>query len=173
MTTFLLAGERRMGMHEDARRDHLVIFATRQEVEAGELEPVARLLMKLLLPETAKTAKGRVLFGIKGYDDDPRQLWEVPGVRSWMRQLDALFPYWFYFLDTGPRSTLGFVAFSLCAYEKVPGGSHIPPEELQEFLRDHFVAMNGLCAVLGETAEENDARTEAITRYFFPRRADA
>jgi hypothetical protein len=162
-----------MGTHDEGRAGPLVLAATRQDVEAGELEPIARLLLPLTIPETARQAKGRVLFGIKGYEDDPRQLWEIPEVRRWMRQLDAVFPFWFYFLDTGPRSTLSFVAFSLCAYEEEPGGPRIPPEELHRFLGEHFRAMNRMFEMTGETAEENDARTTAIDRFFFPRRADA
>ena len=92
------------------------------------IQPARRaMLNKLLAPEVAKRVQGRLFFGIRGYEDDPRDLWEFPEVRTWMRDLNAKFPYWFYFMDLGPHSTLAVVAFSLCQYEKVPGGKRIPP----------------------------------------------
>ena len=151
-----------------ARIDGLALYATRAEVEGGNIASASAMLSKLLAPEVARRVQGRLLFGIRGYEDDPKDLWEFPEVRRWMRDLNAKFPYWFYFMDLGPRSTLAFVAFSLCQYEKVPGGKRIPPEELQRFLVSGFAAMNLLCKQLGESPEKVDQRSKEIARFFFP-----
>ncbi|MGH7085618.1 MAG: chlororespiratory reduction 6 domain-containing protein [Stellaceae bacterium] len=154
--------------HPAARVDNLVLMGARAEVEAGDVSHTMKALNKLLHPDNAKRLKGRLIFGINGYDDDPRDLWEVAEVRVWMQMVDREFPFWLYFMDLGPRSALGFVAFYLCRWEKVPGGKLIPPEDLQAFLLVHFAAMNHLAARLGEVQEEIDARSQAIVRFIFP-----
>src|SRR6516162_1713428 len=98
----------------NARADYLVIMASREEVEARDVSRASASLKRLLEPNNARRLKGKLVFGIGGYDADPRELFEIPEVRTWMRKLDREFPYWFYFLDLGPRSTLSFVTFSLC-----------------------------------------------------------
>lgn len=157
--------------HPDARVDHLVLKASRQEVESDDTSRAFAKLNKLLVPSTAKRARGRLIFVITGYDDDSRDLWEIPQVQAWMRKLDIEWPYWFYFMDTGKHSTLPLVAFSLSKWDKVPGGKTIPPHELQWFLQRHFEAMNSLSHKLNETQEETDARSREINTYFFPESA--
>jgi hypothetical protein len=89
-----------------ARVDRLVLHASRAEVEAADIDHALSALDKLLKPEVAQRLKGRLIFEIRGYEDDPRDLWEIPEVRAWMKALDQAFPYWFYFMDVGPGSTL-------------------------------------------------------------------
>jgi len=152
----------------EARVDGLELYATRAEVEAGDINHALAALGKLLVPEVAKRLQGRLLFGIRGYQDDPRDLWEIPEVREWMQALNAKFPYWFYFMDLGPNSTLGFVAFSLCRYTKVPGGKQIPPEVLRPFMLSGVAAMKLLCKQIGESRERVGQRSEEIVKFFCP-----
>jgi hypothetical protein len=151
-----------------ARVDGLEFFATRAEVEGGNVTGAPAMLNRLLAPEVARRVQGRLFFGIRGYEDDPKDLWEFPEVRRWMQALDAKFPYWFYFMDLGPRSTLALVAFSLCKYEKVPGGKQIPPAELRRFLLSGLAAMNILCKQIGESPESVSQRSKELTKFFFP-----
>jgi hypothetical protein len=153
--------------HPGARVDGLVLHASRSEVEARDIDHASTALDNLLNPEVAHRLKGRLIFEIRGYEDDPRDLYEIPEVRAWMHALDQIFPYLFYFMDVGPRSTLSFVAFSLCEWEKVPNGKQIPPDELQRFLIFHFGAMSLLSKRLGESSSENDRRILEIGRFFF------
>jgi hypothetical protein len=146
----------------------LLLKGSRKEVEAGDISGALASLNKLLKPEVALRLKGRLSFGIDGYDDDPLELFEIPEVRYWIQQLCLQFPYWFYFMNLGPASTLKLIAFSLCKYEKVPGGKAIPLDELQKFLIFNFKAMNALSEELGESKEENDRRAREINQYFFP-----
>jgi hypothetical protein len=152
----------------NARVDYLVIMGSREEVEAGDVSKVSASLKKLLTPENGKRLKGRLVFGIGGYDADPRELFEIREVRTWMHALDREFPYWFYFMDLGPRSTLSFVTFSLCRYEKVPGGKMVDRDDLLMFVTTHFSAMNQLAVSLGITEEEINDRSGAISEFFFP-----
>jgi hypothetical protein len=69
-------------------------------------------------------------------------------------------------MDLGPRSTLAFVAFSLCKYESVPGGSIIPPDELKQFLIAKLAVLNELAIQLGIARQDIDARSREIDRFF-------
>ena len=146
----------------EARVELLVLKASKEEVDRRDISHALTSLEKLLKPDIARRLKGRLIFEVHGYDDDPRELWHIPEVCTWMRRLDKRFPYWFYFMYVGQHSTLSFVAFSFCQHERTQGGSEIPPNELQRFLYSHFSAMNCLSMELCETQEENDARTKEM-----------
>ena len=126
------------------------------------------MLDKMLNPEVAKRLRGKLIFEIDGYLDDTRELYVIPEVREWMAVLDCAFPYWFYFMNVGPQSTLSFVVRSLCRYEGVPGDSVIPPDELQRFIIAHFAAMNVLASKLGDSQQDVDAQSREIGRFFAP-----
>lgn len=146
--------------------DALTYFASREQVESSEINDALHFFVRLLEPGTAQRFKSRVLFGISGYDEDPRELHQVPEVRSWMRELDLVFPYWFYFLARVP-ATMHFVAFSLCDYVQTPRGDHIKPEVLADFVVRHFAAMNELCEKLGEPEEEIQKLSKEIEACFY------
>jgi hypothetical protein len=122
----------------------LIVSVSREEIEAGDTRHVSETLRKLLNPEVANRTKGRLFLIINGYDDDPRDLWEFSDVCAWMKAVDKDFPYWFYFMDLGPHSTLALIAFTLCKYQKVPAGKQIPYDELMQFLRPRLKAWPSL-----------------------------
>ncbi len=35
----------------------------------------------------------------EAYDDDSRDVWNIPQIRQYVKKLDAEFPYWFYCAD--------------------------------------------------------------------------
>jgi hypothetical protein len=146
--------------------DTLTYFASREQVESRDISDALQFFVRLLEPETAKRFKSWVLFGISGYDEDPRELYEIPDVRLWMRELDDLFPYWFYFLSKH-SSTMEFVTFSLCDYMETPRGAEIKPDSLADFLTRHFGAMNELCEKLGEPEEEIEKLSKEIEVCFY------
>jgi len=53
----------------------------------------------LTSPETARNHFEKIDIVFHGYDDDTRQLFEIPEVRNFAFKLDEAFPYWFYFLS--------------------------------------------------------------------------
>ena len=91
--------------------DFLMLQAARLDVERMDTTEMLTSLKRLLKEDFARRFQQRVAVGIDGYDDDTRELFEIPDVRTYMAKLDADWPYWFYYLYPGPEvpSTLPWV----------------------------------------------------------------
>jgi len=149
--------------------DFLMLQAARVDVERVDTIEMLTSLKRLLRKDFAKRFQQRVAIGIDGYDDDTRELFEIPEVRTYMAKLDAEWPYWFYFLYPGPEvpSTLPWVALSLCRYEVTPQGVRLEPGSPAPFLDVHFGAMNSICEWLGDSVERNKEMTDSILACLF------
>lgn len=153
--------------------DLLMVMGSREEVESGDHSQTLATLTTLLREDKCRQFRQRVMFGISGYDDDPRELFEIPEVRRWVIGLDAKWPYWFFFLWAGQRSTLPLIAFCLCPFTVLPqGGKLIEPEALAAFQSRSFVAMNGICEWLGDSDEVNIEMSDRIMEVFQGKRTD-
>ena len=92
--------------------DPIVIVIAREEVESQDISRALSMLKApLSTPETAKEHFEKIDIAFHGYDDDTRELFEIPEVRTFVFKLDEAFPYWFYFLS---KNDLGLQALVLC-----------------------------------------------------------
>jgi hypothetical protein len=97
----------------------IVLVVSRDEVERLDFSGCLGVLDSLIESrEKAMRFRDRVVFGVDGYNDDPRELFEVPEVRTFVRELDAKWPYWFFFLSKA-TGALKMIMFSLCRYQRV------------------------------------------------------
>jgi len=146
--------------------DLIIIQAERRNVEEADIRPTLANLNKLLEADNTRDFFERVEFCVTGYDNDPRELCEIPEVRNWMAMLDQKFPYWFLFLNKDSQS-LGFVTFTLCHYIKMPeGGIFLDPAGLQNFMLVHFAAVNELADQGILTEDENQTISENVADYY-------
>jgi hypothetical protein len=73
---------------------------SRREVEQGDLASVlARLKVFLATREDAWLYRGQMTLVVDGYNDDPRELVDIPQVRTLLRNLEAEWPYWGFFFN--------------------------------------------------------------------------
>ena len=73
----------------------VVLMISRREVEQGDLASVlARLKVFLTTREDAWLYRGQMTLVVDGYNDDPRELVDIPQVRTLLAQLEAAWPYW-------------------------------------------------------------------------------
>ena len=78
----------------------VVLMISRREVEAGDIvSVVSRLKVFLATREDAWRYRGQMTLVVDGYNDDPRELVDIPAVRSILRQLEASWPHWAYFFN--------------------------------------------------------------------------
>jgi hypothetical protein len=103
--------------------DLIAVFVSRDEFERLDLSGCLQVLDSLIESrERAMRFRDRVDFAVDGYNDDPRELFEIPEVRTFVRELDAKWPYWFFFLSKA-TGALAMIMFCLCRYQRVGAGS--------------------------------------------------
>lgn len=78
----------------------VVLMISRREVEAADLASVlSRLKVFLATREDAWLYRGQMTLVVDGYNNDPRELVDIPEVRALLRRLEAEWPYWAYFFN--------------------------------------------------------------------------
>ena len=78
----------------------VVLLISRREVEAADLASVMWGLKVLLATrEDAWRHRGQMTLVVDGYNNDPRELVDIPEVRTLLRRLEAEWPYWAFFFN--------------------------------------------------------------------------
>lgn len=78
----------------------VVLLISRREVDQADLLSVlSRLKVFLAAREDAWRYRGQMTLVVDGYNDDPRELVDIPEVRALLRGLEAEWPYWAYFFN--------------------------------------------------------------------------
>lgn len=149
--------------------DPVYFVISRQQVETFELESSLDFLRSLVPtkhPEHAWAYKGRLSLVISGYDTDPRELFEIPAVCRYLRELDKEWPFWLFFLNQVDES-IKVVAMCLTStLEVVPGAAHIDPVGLKQFMERAFAAVRYLFENYGFPEAENEALSEMVSAIF-------
>lgn len=146
---------------------HIVI--AREDIESGETGRVLEILYRFLTTKKiAKKNRELLDFSVDGYNDDQRELYEIPEVREWFTELDRQFGYWFYFLSKKAKS-LRLLAACLCKYEKTNDGAvSIDSADLAGFVEASFIPMNEICNTVGMSELEILRLSENAMTYFSP-----
>ena len=147
--------------------DFLSVVVDRKDVERCDPGPVLQVLGRLLQDrQTVERFRGRVEVAFYGYDDDPRELYEIQQVRGFVSELDKKFPFWLYFLNLS-SGTLVLVLLCLCQYSLGPNRMLIPDKiGMAKFLDEHYVAVNWLFETYNLDEKDNEALTAQVTDYF-------
>jgi hypothetical protein len=155
--------------------DTLAIFGVPYEdIQTGDVTTVLSALQGFLQNrETVINGRGRVTLFFEGYDDDPRDVYDIPEIRRYAKTLDEQFPYWFYFLCLGGGSTLQVLSLCLCRVVKVPGGSKPHPDDFKNFLVSHIISLNQLCEKfsLGDAIKRQV--TDEVCAHLVPQRGSS
>jgi hypothetical protein len=78
----------------------VVLMISRREVEAADLNSVlSRLKAFLATPRGCLALPGQMTLVVGGYNNDPRELVDIPEVRVLLRALEAEWPYWAFFFN--------------------------------------------------------------------------
>jgi hypothetical protein len=113
-----------------------------------------------------------MLFGIEGWDDDPREIHSIPEVRKFYSAFHAAWPNWLYFcnLETESLSMMILCCLPSLTAMKVEGNPVIAVNydrlELLKFLKQDFLPMNVICERAGMFEDRIYDRTKAVFEYF-------
>ena len=143
--------------------DPIYLVFSRDQVEAHDISEPLQVLRQLTgNPEKAVAACGRISLVIDGYNADPRELFEIPEVRRYIKAIDDLWPYWFFFLSQADDS-IKIVESCLCdSIEVVPGVASIDTEQLKDSLARHFSAMDRYCEAINLPEDRIQEISEGI-----------
>jgi hypothetical protein len=143
-----------------------------REVKAKDTSRVTRFFERLLsTKELAFDNMGKVKLSFYGYDDDPRELFEIPEVREYIALLDRKLQSLFFFVPTGEKAdTLRLFIYCLCdakwegprATPKGRGKVTFDTRLAGDFLNRHWSSLNSITTWLGMSIEENKRISFAI-----------
>lgn len=90
------------GLASNTEPAFVVLVITRKEVESGSIGSVLERLHVLTdTRENTLLYRESLVFQVDGYDDDPRELAEIPEVRAYFHRLAVEWPHWLWFLVRG------------------------------------------------------------------------
>jgi hypothetical protein len=148
-----------------AEASAIVYSLDKDDVEAGDVVGPRALFDRLrVTKELAHACQTKVEFSFSGYDDDPRELFEIDNVRRYVARLDEALPELFFFArNQEPTSTLKTFLFCVqdvkCVDdEATPAGMRkveVDYAHLERFLGRHFAGLNEMTEWLGMSYEEN------------------
>lgn len=141
--------------------DRVVLVITKEYIDNEDFEHVNDILTKLM--ENSIKNENKLSLIIDGYDNDLRELYEIPEIRNYFQTLDRLFPYWFYFVNRKTEekySSLVIIMLLLVPLEVIgenKGKKNIEYDiiKFNEFMSYHFHYLNELTDKLGFSLEEN------------------
>ena len=118
--------------------------------------------------------QGHVEISISGYDEDLRELFEIPEVVEWFEMADEVFRDWFFFLNTAlPAAGLRSYVTCLCApevkkrdFKKSRVLLTLDMQKMNSLFKKNFVRLNELTERLGLSIEKNKEITYAVFDVF-------
>jgi hypothetical protein len=129
----------------------IILSVEREWVEAGDISTVLQTLESMEQNDWLMVARNSISFITHGYDDDPRELYDIPEVRGWFQRLFAAYPGLFYWLDMDSNM---FVLIGLLLFSptRVAGNVGLSNEDLQQYMVAGFTGLNQFCDKHGLSA---------------------
>lgn len=157
--------------------DKVIYFIGRDEIEALYFDWVLAFFRRISTnPRLSKKCQGNVELAIDGYDEDQRELFEIPEVIRWVKKALPLIKYHFYFLDRKSQfSTIKLLSCAYCEATYISGdrtlGKGILSLELNkdkqiEFLKIGFDGLNEISERLDLLEEDVSLIVNEICELF-------
>lgn len=140
--------------------DNIHFIITPDDVEKRDVSEIFNNFKRLMTSkELAFESQGRVDFSFMGYDDDPRELFEITEVVAFTKTLALTVHELFFFCDVS-ESSAGLKTIALChADARLVGEDkkqvEINYEKLTPFVTKQINGLNSITDWLGMSIEEN------------------
>lgn len=142
----------------------------REEVEAGDISRIEDFRTRITsAKELALHCQGKIEFSFSGYDDDPRQLYEIDEVKRYIEIFDEAFPELFFFVRTeDPMTTLTLFLFTLFGVGVEGDWPNrkviVDTRSSGPFLRSHFDSLNLISEWVGLPDAEIHRISKAVMK---------
>ena len=95
--------------------DHIVLQISQENIKDCNTSEYVNLLHGATgTIQSFEVAFQRYVFLISGYDDDPRELYQIPEVVSFIKDLNSKLPFWLYFVNTADKRFFSWMIACLC-----------------------------------------------------------
>lgn len=115
-----------------------VLSVSKDEIIAKDVSGFMTLLSKLTMnQEIIAKSRGKITFIIDGFDEDEREIYEIPEIRSWIKHVIPIFKYWGYFLNMESyfKNISGLTMIHVCSVDlkeiatfKEEGKKYVEPD---------------------------------------------
>ena len=147
---------------------------SRAAVEAGDFAEFLEHFALERLPQGSalRSYYGTFHFAVAGYDDDARELYEIPEVRAFYQSFRQAWPFWFFAcdLETPSLQAMTFCCLPSLQVRRRSGATscnvQLQTRELGEFVRDNFRGLNLLFDRAGMSEAENRERSRHVVDYY-------
>jgi hypothetical protein len=141
----------------------------REDIESGNETNFLSFLSEISsCREIAVGFQGRVEIYIHGYDEDPRELYDIPEVLTFLRKIDQIWPYWMLY-QFGHGDWLKVLAVCLgAAVRDTDGQVRIEGRVMNVLIDRWFVALNELSHRFALTHAINKEASERAIRLLLP-----
>ena len=156
--------------------EHDLIFYqfSRSKVERGDFSHFLGLYAPDKLPagRRLRDMMNGIVFGIEGWDDDPREIHTIPEIRRFYSAFHDAWPYWFYFckLDVDILRAMTMCCLPSINVMQVTGQIQVAvtcePIDLLNFIKRDFLPMNLVCERAGMFEDRILDRTKSVFEYF-------
>lgn len=144
----------------------------KEEVENESMDYIVNIIKRhSKTREQALKNRGRLEVFFPEYDEDSREIFEIPEIRSWFRKSVETGVPWFYFIDTNIGSCLKLLMFCFCRIIKNEKQSNgymltVDPEDFIEFIQRNIDNNNLFTEAYEITEEINKERCKAVFMVF-------
>lgn len=151
--------------------EHFHFIIDREEVESLDATSIRSFFDRILrTKEIAAHCQGKVEISFNGYNDDPRELFEIPEMRKYVPVLVNTLPELFFFAYTGERAytlkTIGLCLSAVAIPSRKPNKIRIEFStiEIAELLDSHFPGLNRITEWLNMPIDENKRISFEVVR---------
>lgn len=146
--------------------DYLIMSIERKDIENMKVSKYANML-NTLYPNVLIThnLSESMDIEIKGYEKDTRELWQIPEVRNFIKELNKAFSQWFYFLDKNSE-ILYYITMCICAKgfteEDKYKMNHLL---LHDFINEQLKNLNEVCYYLNDIEKYDELKINSFVYY--------
>jgi len=157
------------------RDDDKILFQfSRPAIEAGDFSGFldAFGLERLPTGPALRPFFNSFAFMADGFDEDRREIYEIPQIRAFYRSFRQAWPFWFFACDLEMPSLQAMTFCCLPSLQVVRREGapiqrvRLDQGELANFVRDNFSGMNLLFQRAGMTERENRERSQRVFKYY-------
>ena len=95
--------------------DHIVLQISQRNIQDSDTSEYVTLLHGATGSlQSFEAAFQRYVLSVSGYDNDQRELYQIPEVVSFIKDLNSKLPFWLYFVNTGDKRFFSWMIACLC-----------------------------------------------------------